>query len=32
VKRVTMTEMVYAYLYDRQALDELSKMPLIIKQ
>ncbi len=30
VKRVTMTEMVYAYLYDRQGLDELTKMPLTI--
>lgn len=30
VKRVTMTELVYAYLYDRQGLDELSRMPLTI--
>ncbi len=30
VKRVTMTELVYAYLYDRQGYDELTKMPLTI--
>jgi soluble lytic murein transglycosylase len=30
VKRVTMTQLVYAYLYDRQGFGELTQTPLVI--
>ena len=30
VKRVTMSELVYAYLYDRSGFDDLAAMPLVV--
>ena len=32
VKRVTMSELVYAYLYDRKGYDDLGAMPLVISR